>query len=93
MARTRGVAMTLLVVLVTTAGVATGADCTRWVATSGSDSASGTQAQPWATLQHAMDWATAGAVVCVETGAYTEAEVVVSRSGTLTGPVTLRAPT
>jgi hypothetical protein len=44
--------------------------CTRYVATSGSDSASGTATSPFRTLQHAADVVVPGDVVCVEDGTY-----------------------
>lgn len=68
-----------------------GAECTRWVAEDGSDQATGTSGAPWATLQHAVDAAVAGDVVCVEAGTYVEDEVVVGASGSVAKPITLRA--
>ena len=93
MARAGGLTMKCALVLVAMAAaeVVDGASCTRWVATGGSDTAAGSQAQPWATLQRAVDSVAAGDVVCVEAGTYTEAEVVVTSSGTAAQPITLRA--
>lgn len=54
---------------------------TYYVATNGSDSASGSQSNPWKTIQKAANVAKAGDTVYVRGGVYNE-RVVVSRSGT-----------
>ena len=56
---------------------------------SGSDSHPGTQAQPWATLQHAADTIGAGDTVRVRAGSYTGAYF--TASGTPTQPIVLEA--
>lgn len=61
---------------VSPAATVTITQCTRWVATSGDDSWPGTEAQPWRTLQHAADSASAGDVVCVAAGTYAEDDEV-----------------
>jgi parallel beta-helix repeat protein len=51
----------------------------RWVAVTGSDSASGSASQPWRTIQHAVDRTPAGGVITVHAGTY--AHFTVNRSG------------
>ena len=43
---------------------------TYYVATDGSDSDPGTESQPWATLQHAVDTIAAGDTIIVKSGTY-----------------------
>src|SRR5205823_8002277 len=71
-----------------TAGPAAAAT-TYYVATSGNDGGTGTQAQPWRTLQHAADVASAGDTVVVEPGTYVGAKF--ARSGTSASPITFSA--
>jgi parallel beta-helix repeat protein len=51
----------------------------RWVAVTGSDSASGSSTQPWRTIQHAVDSTPVGGVITVHAGTY--AHFAVRRSG------------
>jgi len=53
---------------------------TFYVATNGDDAGPGTQAQPWLTIQHAVDTVPAGGTVLVESGTYNEL-VTITRSG------------
>ncbi len=69
---------------------ASGAEHTYYVSTSGSDSASGTQSQPWLTLQHASDVAVAGDTVLVNDGTYA-GFCNWDNSGTAALPITYKA--
>jgi parallel beta-helix repeat protein len=62
---------------------------TYFVATTGSDSAAGTSAAPWLTLQHAVDTIHPGDVIEVESGTYAGCRI--GNSGTATAPCTLEA--
>jgi hypothetical protein len=55
--------------------------CTHYAAPGGSDDAPGTEAQPWATFQHATDTAQPGDVVCFRGGTYDTDEAHLTRSG------------
>jgi parallel beta-helix repeat protein len=61
-----------------------------WVAPSGSDTAAGTQAAPFRTIQHGADTANAGDTVWIADGTYRES-VTVSRSGTASAPLLIAA--
>jgi hypothetical protein len=64
------------------------ADCTRYVEHGGDDAALGTIAAPWATLQHGVDVAQPGEVICVRSGIYARsAEMDIFRSGSAEAPV------
>lgn len=65
--------------------------CTRYVATTGSDSHAGTEAQPWATFQHAADSAQPGDTICFRGGTYSVEAIHVTASGTPTAPITFIA--
>ena len=65
--------------------------CTHYAAPGGSDDGSGTEAQPWATIQHAADSAQPGDVVCFRNGTYAADEVHLSRSGTADALITFIA--
>jgi hypothetical protein len=52
----------------------------RYVSPSGSDSAAGTQSQPWRTIQHAANTCAAGDTIYVRAGTYHEA-LTITRSG------------
>lgn len=60
---------------------------TRYVSTTGSDSNPGTFAEPWLTIQHAADTATAGDTVYVLGGVYNES-INFPNSGTASAPIT-----
>jgi hypothetical protein len=62
---------------------------TFYVATTGSDNNAGTQASPWATLQHAANSVQAGDTVDVAAGDY--AGFALSTSGTASAPITFNA--
>lgn len=51
----------------------------RWVAVTGSDSASGSATHPWRTIQHAVNATASGGVITVRAGTY--AHFVIKRSG------------
>ena len=53
---------------------------TSYVAPTGDDAGPGTHAQPWLTIQHAVDTVPAGGTVLVESGTYNEL-VTITRSG------------
>lgn len=62
-----------------------------YVATNGSNGASGSASAPWRTIQHAVDTVAAGDEICVRGGIYGEV-VTIARSGSAqAGPITLRA--
>jgi hypothetical protein len=65
--------------------------CTYYLAPGGSDDALGTEAQPWATFQHAADTAQAGDAVCFRGGTYPTEETHLTRSGTAEAPITFIA--
>lgn len=56
--------------LLPTTPASAAAGATYWVGASGDDAGPGTRAQPWLTLQHAVDAAPAGSTVKVRTGTY-----------------------
>jgi hypothetical protein len=56
--------------------------CTHYAAPGGSDDGPGTEAQPWATFQHAADTAQPGDVVCFRGGTYPVEETHLTSSGT-----------
>ena len=70
---------------------ATAPTCTCYVAPNGSDSAPGTQEQPWATFQHAADTAQPGDTVCFRGGTYATDETHLTRSGTASASITFIA--
>lgn len=61
-----------------------------YVALNGDDNQPGTEAQPFRTIQKAVDVAAAGETVFVRGGVYNE-QVIMSRSGTAGNPITLAA--
>ena len=63
---------------------------TYYVATSGSDSNSGTLAQPWATVQHALNVAAAGDTVNFMAGNYSAIDLVCNNSGTAGNYITFQ---
>lgn len=81
--------LTLVIAVIFSAGVASGA--TYYVATTGSDSNPGTQSQPWATLQYAVDTIVAGDTILVMPGTYVGCRI--RSSGTPSAPKTLRSQT
>ena len=60
-----------------------------WVTVTGSDSAPGTSARPWRTLQHAADVVSPGDTVTARAGAYDGFQLL--RSGEPTKPIRFRA--
>lgn len=67
-----------------------GVDHVIFVGPAGKDSAAGTEADPFATINHALSKAVAGDTVFVRTGVYKEL-VTFPASGTAGSPITLRA--
>lgn len=59
-----------------------------YVAPGGSDTNTGTADQPWRTLQKAADTSQAGDTILLQSGTYTEEEVVFTRSGSPNAPIT-----
>ncbi len=57
-------------------------DCTLHVSVDGSDAQTGTEQQPFRTIQHAADQARPGEVICVRPGSYDE-RVQIKPSGTI----------
>lgn len=62
---------------------------THVVATTGSDAGPGNLAQPWRTIQHAVDVAQPGDVIAVRAGTYVE-DVLIQNPGTANAWITLR---
>jgi len=65
---------------------------TYYVSTSGNDNNPGTQTQPWATLQKAVDTVVAGDTVIVTSGSYAGFRIE-DKSGSPNAPITLRSQT
>jgi len=65
--------------------------CTYYVAPDGSDSDPGSEAQPWATFQHAGDTAQPGDTVCFRGGTYPTDETHLTQSGASQAPITFIA--
>jgi hypothetical protein len=65
--------------------------CTHYAAPDGDDDDPGTEAQPWATFQHAADTVQPGDVVCFRGGTYDTDEVHLSYSGTTDALITFAA--
>jgi hypothetical protein len=62
-----------------------------YVATTGKDSNSGTQAAPWRTIQHAADTARAGSTVDVRAGVYAELVSINNSGNAADGFITFRS--
>jgi parallel beta-helix repeat protein len=62
---------------------------TYYVSTSGDDAGAGSQADPWATLQHAVEAVAPGDTILVLSGTYVGARI--EQSGTAAGWITLKA--
>lgn len=86
-AMARGLVLTAALVLVITAGAAAAAE--RHVAVGGNDGNPGSQAQPWASLQHAVDQARPGDVIYVHQGYYVGCRI--TRSGRPEAWISLKA--
>src|SRR5574341_573812 len=72
--------------------ILTSADCTRFAAPDGSDSADGSEGAPWATLQQAAAAAQPGDTICFRTGLYSMSEPVrIETSGTEADWITFAA--
>jgi parallel beta-helix repeat protein len=67
---------------------AAAASCDKTAATTGSDSAAGTEAQPYRTAKVLVESLTAGQTGCLRAGTYAE-DVKVSRGGTAGAPITV----
>jgi hypothetical protein len=65
--------------------------CTYYVTPGGNDSAPGTEAQPWATFQHAADTAQPGDTICFWGGSYPTEETHLTHSGTADAVITFIA--
>lgn len=63
---------------------------TFYVATTGSDSNSGSASSPWRTIQHAANLVNPGDTVVVEDGTYSEV-ISVTRSGTSSAPIIFKS--
>src|SRR3954451_8412288 len=77
---------------VQSATAAPSTDCTNFVSTTGNDSASGSSSAPWRDVLQSLNKATAGTVLCVMPGTYTQEVVDASLpDGTATSRVTLKS--
>jgi hypothetical protein len=65
--------------------------CTHYAAADGSDEGAGSEAEPWATLQHAAESAHPGDVVCFRGGTYLVDETHLASSGSPDAPITFIA--
>jgi hypothetical protein len=66
--------------------------CTYYVSTNGSDNQSGTsEAQAWSSFSHAIGQLDPGDTLCISDGTYHQTINISSRSGTASGPLTIRA--
>jgi hypothetical protein len=75
-----------------TVGSVTAVTCTYYVAPGGDDNDAGTQAQPWATFQHAADTAQPGDTVCFRGGTYAVTDDIhLTQSGTASAAITFIA--
>ena len=63
---------------------------TFWVATNGNDSAAGSEADPWKTIQHAASTVPSGATVYVRDGVYHEVVDVEVSGNAEDGPIVFR---
>jgi len=62
--------------------------CTYFVAPTGDDGASGSESQPWASFQYAVDTIQPGDTVCFRDGTYAMEEMVrIAQSGTAEAPI------
>ncbi|MDX6765398.1 MAG: right-handed parallel beta-helix repeat-containing protein [Candidatus Methylacidiphilales bacterium] len=61
-----------------------------WVATTGNDTASGSKAEPWRTIQRAVNSALAGDTISLRGGTYAEFVTFDFRSGSEGQPITLK---
>ncbi len=83
--------MKRLLTLFLSLGMAGAFGATYYVATTGNDGNAGTLAQPWRTLQHAVDTIAAGDTILVESGTYVGCRI--ETSGTSSLVKTLKADT
>jgi hypothetical protein len=66
--------------------------CTYFVSPNGDDGATGSEAQPWVSFQHAVETTGAGDTVCFRDGVYRlEDTVFITQSGTAEAPITFIA--
>jgi parallel beta-helix repeat protein len=61
------------------------------VSTGGLDSADGSSAHPWRTIQHGADQLSPGDTLLINPGVYQESGITISRGGTAAAPVTFKA--
>jgi hypothetical protein len=78
-----------LLVLAILASTMAAQAATYYVATTGSDSNSGTEASPWRTVKNAVDTMLAGDTTFVRGGTYNEGYIWFKRSGTEASPIRL----
>jgi hypothetical protein len=90
-ARVVATASLLLAMALTTIGQASAAGNVHAVAVTGSDSAAGTEAAPWRTIQHALISLVAGDTLIVHGGTYTEHVSASLHAGTSSAPILVRA--
>jgi len=66
------------------------AQTTYYVSTSGNDSNSGAQSQPWKTLKESIPKLSAGNTLLVRGGTYNETDISISINGTASNPITIK---
>src|SRR5436305_7611508 len=81
----------LLPLAIATIGQASAAGAARAVSPTGSDSAEGTEAAPWRTIQHALTSLGAGDTLVVHGGTYVEHVSASLHAGTATAPIVVKA--
>lgn len=84
------VGLTAVTVSPAAAALTPNPSCTRYVATTGSDSYAGSAAAPWRTLKASLPKLRAGDTLCVAAGTYTEEVTVTPADGTPTSRITVR---
>ncbi len=78
-----------LIIIIITPGIAHASSY--YVSPSGNDSNSGTQSNPWRTIQKAANTVSAGDSVTVMAGDYSTQRTTISRSGTSSAPIVFQA--
>jgi hypothetical protein len=76
-------------VILTTASAPAAVSCTKFAAPTGSDSAAGTEADPYRTAQKLVNSLSAGQTGCLRAGTYSQGTLRFSKAGASGAPITL----